>query len=67
MEDYFILPALRNVIKRLLSVTSNENNFNIVINVKGGGISGQAGAVCHWNSKGLLVGFLTEEQTGVAF
>ena len=44
-EDYFPIPSLRTQILTPFLITNNINNFDIFCTVKGGGISGQAGAV----------------------
>jgi small subunit ribosomal protein S9 len=54
LEEYFPLPALRDVIKQPLAVTSNEDKLNILINVRGGGITGQAGAIRHGIARALV-------------
>ncbi len=54
MEDYFPRDTLRMVIDQPLEITNLKNKFDIKINVKGGGISGQAQAVRHGISRALL-------------
>lgn len=44
-EDYFPLETLRSDILKPLVVTNTLGKFDIIASVKGGGISGQAGAV----------------------
>jgi len=44
LENYFDVHALRKLVRQPLAVTSNEEKLNILINVRGGGINGQAGA-----------------------
>ncbi len=53
-EDYFTRPTSRMLILQPLELTSTVGKFDIYINVKGGGASGQAGAVKHGISKVLL-------------
>jgi small subunit ribosomal protein S9 len=53
-EDYFPRPASRLIIMQVLEMTSTVGRFDISINVKGGGLSGQAGAVKHGITKALL-------------
>src|SRR5580704_12014916 len=53
-EDYFPRPASRLVIMQVLELTSTVGRFDIQINVRGGGLSGQAGAVKHGIAKALL-------------
>ncbi len=54
MEDYFPRETLRGIVKQPLIVTENTSKFNVIANVNGGGISGQAGAVRHGISRALL-------------
>ena len=46
-EVYFARPTLRLVINQVFGVTEREGQYDIVCTVKGGGLSGQAGAVKH--------------------
>jgi small subunit ribosomal protein S9 len=52
-EDYFPRPTSRMLIMQPLELTSTVGRFDIVINVRGGGLSGQAGAVRHGLAKAL--------------
>ncbi|MFM8454329.1 MAG: 30S ribosomal protein S9 [Gammaproteobacteria bacterium] len=54
LEEYFPRPTLRVMIKRPLEVVGMEDKFDIMITVKGGGVSGQAGAVRHGLTRALL-------------
>lgn len=45
LEDYFPNPILREDAVKALTVTNNVGKFDAQINVQGGGVSGQAGAV----------------------
>jgi small subunit ribosomal protein S9 len=72
-EQYFPLTTLRTVVRQPLVLTETVEKFDALVNVGGGGISGQAGAVRHgiarallrWNPelrKGLrTAGFLTRD------
>ena len=53
LEKYFPRPVLRMVINQPFAVTNRENEFDVVCTVKGGGLSGQAGAVRHGISVAL--------------
>ena len=55
VEKYFARPTLQMIIQQAFSVTSVENQFDVMATVKGGGLSGQAGAVRHGLSKALTV------------
>lgn len=54
LEEYFDIDALRELVKQPLAVTSNEDKLNILINVRGGGINGQAGAARHGIARALV-------------
>ncbi len=53
-EVYFPNPVHRMVIQSPLALTSTMDKFDILVNVNGGGVSGQAGAVRHGISRALL-------------
>ena len=52
INEYFELAHLQEVIKQPLNVTANIDKLNILVNVHGGGITGQAGAIRHGLSSG---------------
>jgi small subunit ribosomal protein S9 len=52
-EVYFARPTLRLVINQVFGVTEREGAYDVVCTVKGGGLSGQAGAVKHGISQAL--------------
>lgn len=54
MDDYFGLDILKLVIKQPFSLTETEGRFDLVCNVCGGGVSGQAGAIRHGVARALL-------------
>ena len=54
LDDYFPRETLRMTIQQPLELTNTMGQFNISVNVSGGGISGQAGAIRHGISKALL-------------
>jgi small subunit ribosomal protein S9 len=72
-EEYFSRPSLKMIIRQPLEITGKKDQFDFYINVGGGGVAGQAGAVKHGISKALLaydaelrpilkkVGFLTRD------
>lgn len=53
-ENYFPSETLRQLIAQPLVHTETKEKFDIYINVRGGGISGQAGAVRHGVSRALV-------------
>lgn len=52
-EIYFARPTLRLVINQPFTVTAREGQYDVVCTVKGGGLSGQAGAVKHGIAQAL--------------
>ena len=50
---YFARPVLRLVLNQALQIANRENQYDVMVAVKGGGLSGQAGAVRHGLSKAL--------------
>ena len=53
-EEYFALQSLQLIIKQPLVLTDLFGKYDVLVNVAGGGISGQAGAVRHGISRALL-------------
>jgi small subunit ribosomal protein S9 len=53
-DDYFPRETLRMTILQPLELTNTVGQFNVHVNVKGGGAAGQAGAIRHGISKALL-------------
>lgn len=47
VNDYFATAEQVRVVRQPLMVTASENKFDILINVSGGGLNGQAGACLH--------------------
>ncbi len=52
-EIYFARPTLRLVINQVFSVADRVGSYDVIATVKGGGLSGQAGAVRHGISQAL--------------
>lgn len=77
IETYFARPVLRMVINQPFEVAAREGQYDVFVTVKGGGLSGQAGAVRHGISRALTyyepdlrgalkkVGFLTRDSRTV--
>lgn len=73
IEDYFNYETLRVIIKEPLMITDTIDKYDVICTVKGGGYTGQAGAIRHGISRALLqadiqlrpilkkVGFLTRD------
>ena len=55
VDDYFGLETLKLIMNQPFDVTNNMGKFDVVANVVGGGISGQAGAIRHGIARALLV------------
>jgi small subunit ribosomal protein S9 len=53
LPAYFALEEHVNMVRQPLMVTSNENKYDILINVYGGGCNGQAGACRHGLARAL--------------
>ena len=54
VEEYFPNPSLVYIVKQPLDVTDNLSKFDILVNVTGGGSTGQAGACRHGISRALV-------------
>jgi small subunit ribosomal protein S9 len=54
MDDYFGLETLKVTVRQPLELTETLGKFDVVANVKGGGYSGQAGAIRHGIARALL-------------
>ena len=73
IKDYFSRPVLQMIVNQPLEIIQSVGNYEIKATVKGGGLSGQAGALRHGISKALIlydiglrkalkkVGFLTRD------
>ena len=73
LDKYFSRPVLQMIVNQPLNVIQGEDSYEILATVKGGGLSGQAGAIRHGISKALSlydqsnrpllkkVGFLTRD------
>ncbi len=53
LDVYFARPVLRMVLRQPLNAVQRDTQFDIICTVKGGGLSGQAGAIRHGISKAL--------------
>ncbi|MBQ8093823.1 MAG: 30S ribosomal protein S9 [Clostridia bacterium] len=54
IDNYFGLETLKMTVRQPLVLTSLEGRYDILVNVYGGGLSGQAGAIRHGISRALL-------------
>ena len=55
IDDYFGLETLKLIIAQPFGVSETEGKFDVVANVAGGGLSGQAGAIRHGIARALVV------------
>jgi len=53
IKEYFVTESQVHLVRQPLLVTSNDNKFDILINVVGGGLNGQAAACLHGLSRAL--------------
>ena len=77
LKAYFGRPVLRMVVNQPFDVTKTENRFDVICNVSGGGLSGQAGAILLGIARALVhfdpdyhaalrhAGFLTRDSRAV--
>jgi len=54
IDDYFGLETLKVICRQPLVLTETLGKFNVLVNVRGGGFTGQAGAIRHGISRALL-------------
>ena len=54
VDEYFGLETLKLIMNQPFEVTDTIGKFDIIANVKGGGLSGQAGAIRHGLARALL-------------
>lgn len=54
LENYFNYETLIRDVKQPLVLTNNENKYDVIVRVEGGGFTGQAGAIRHGISRALL-------------
>lgn len=72
--EYFGLETLKVIVSQPLALTGQEGKFDVLVNVVGGGLTGQAGAIRHGIARALVemeanlrpelkkAGFLTRDQ-----
>ena len=54
IDDFFGLETLKLIVRQPITLTNTADKFDIVVNVNGGGVSGQAGAIRHGISRALI-------------
>ena len=54
MDEYFGLDTLKLIVNQPLAETGSVGKYDVVVNVKGGGFTGQAGAIRHGIARALV-------------
>ena len=54
IDEYLGLETLKVVVRQPLALTGTEGKYDVLVNVKGGGYTGQAGAIRHGIARALL-------------
>ncbi len=54
IDEYFGLETLKVIVRQPLVATDNAEKFDVLVNVRGGGTTGQAGAIRHGVARALL-------------
>ena len=54
IDEYLGLETLKVIVRQPLVATDNVDKFDVIVNVRGGGYTGQAGAIRHGISRALL-------------
>ena len=54
IDEYFGLETLKVIVRQPLAATETAEKFDVLVNVRGGGYTGQAGAIRHGISRALL-------------
>ena len=54
IDEYFGLDTLKVIVRQPLAATETEGKFDVLVNVHGGGYTGQAGAIRHGIARALL-------------
>ena len=63
LDEYFGLDTLKLIVRQPLELTGSSAKYDIIVNVHGGGFTGQAGAIRHGISRALV---LADEDTKAA-
>ena len=54
IDEYFGLETLKVIVRQPLTTTETADKYDVIVNVKGGGYTGQAGAIRHGIARALL-------------
>lgn len=60
INEYFEIETLKLIARQSLVLVGAENKYDVIVNVQGGGLTGQAGAILHGISRALVE---ADEQT----
>lgn len=55
IDEYFGLETLKFVVKQPLTITGTDNRYDVIVNVHGGGLTGQSGAIRHGIARALII------------
>ena len=55
IDDYFGMETLKMIVRAPLTLTNNVGKYDVLVNVYGGGTTGQAGAIRHGIARALIV------------
>ena len=54
MDDYVGMETLKVIVRQPFAATGTNEKFDVLVNVRGGGYTGQAGAIRHGSARALL-------------
>ncbi len=55
IDNYFGLDTLKYIVRQPLMLTKTSGQYDVIVNVQGGGLTGQAGAIRHGIARSLIV------------
>lgn len=55
LDEYFVLDTLKYIVKQPLELTGKTDSYDVAVNVAGGGLTGQAGAIRQGIARALVV------------
>ena len=55
IDEYFCLDTLKYIVRQPLTLTDTLSKYDVIVNVNGGGYTGQAGAVRHGVARALII------------
>ena len=54
LDEYFMLDTLKLIVRQPLTLTNTQNKYDVIVNVYGGGYTGQTGAIRHGIARALV-------------